>query len=322
MIGGVGEGVSVSVAVGGTGEIEGVCVSVGSGVRETCGVAVARGVSVISGASVLVGTDSATCCGVHAATPHSANSVVKRAHFRNPMFVRTIRRMTLIFLLLTMLMPVPKQADDTISLNPNRTAALRLDGSGAFATTVYDSPGGETITLTADGGALDIVVELLAPDGTSVAYADGPENQAAVLTRVYLDKSGPYTVRVNTFNGEGVGDVELALTVHEAHVLTPDEPLLWVPLGANEVASVALDGFEGEGLTITVRDPRGLLDPRIVLVDMAGSMVAENDDHDGTDPALNRFDARLTGFAAGDGQTLVITEFLGRPGWLEVSIRP
>ena len=38
-------------------------------------------------------------------------------------------------------------------------------------------------------------------------------------------------------------------------------------------------------------------------------------------PALNRFDAQLTGEIP-PGAFLLITDFLGRAGWLEVSINP
>jgi len=54
-IGGVGDGVRVSVAVGGTGVTEGVKVWVGIGVLVGTGVAVKRGVLLTMGASVAVG---------------------------------------------------------------------------------------------------------------------------------------------------------------------------------------------------------------------------------------------------------------------------
>ena len=321
-MGGVGDGVCVLVVVGGMGVIDGVSVRVGSGVRLTAGVAVTWGVSVTSGASVLVGIVSATCCcGVHDAITAARPAIIPaRTHFRNPLLIRTIRGMTLIFLLLIVFFPAFAQGDSTISLNSNRTAVLRLAGDGEFASAVYTSPGSETVTIKADSaGVLDVVVELIGPDGASIAYANAPDNEPPSIARVMLDGAGDYTVRVNTFNGEGSGEVELTLTVEPPLVLTPDSPTLWVPLGANAVATVGIEGFDGEA-AITVRDPDGLLDPRIELLD-GGAVVAANDDHGTADVTLNRFDARLTAVIP-DGAALQITEFLGRAGWVEVLINP
>jgi hypothetical protein len=58
-----------------------------------------------------------------------------------------------------------------------------------------------------------------------------------------------------------------------------------------------------------------------VLTSTDGTPITENDDHGTSDVSLNRFDARLTATVS-DGAVLQITDFLGRPGWLELSIRP
>ncbi len=231
--------------------------------------------------------------------------------------------MTLIFLLLILFVPALAQGDSTISLNSNRTAVLRLAGDGAYATAAYDSDGGDVVSVTADsGGALDTVMELVGPDGRTIAYADAPDTDPSMLVRIALDEAGTYTIRVNTFNGEGSGDVMVTLTVQVPFALTPDAPTVWVPLGVGDVGVVTLDGFDSaDAMTITVRDPRGLLDPRVAVRDGDGTLMAENDDHGTADVTLNRFDARLTAAPTG-GATLAITDFLGRAGWLEVSIRP
>lgn len=229
--------------------------------------------------------------------------------------------MTLIFLLLIVFVPAFAQGDSTISLNSNRTAVLRLTGDGAFATAVYTASGGETVTIEADSsGALDVVLELVGPDGGTIAYADAPDNDAPSIVRVLLDSAGDYTVRVNTFNGEGTGEVEVSLTVEPLLTLTPDSPSVWVPLGANAIALVRVEGFDGDA-AVTVRDPNGLLDPGVALTSPDGEIIAANDDHGTADVTLNRFDARLIA-AVPDGAALQITEFLGRTGWVEVSINP
>lgn len=229
--------------------------------------------------------------------------------------------MTLIFLLLTVFIPALMQGDSTISLNPNRTAVLRLDGDGTFASAVYHAEGGESVTVrveSADG--LDVVLELNGPDGQTLAYADAPDGEMPSLVRVRLADSGAYVLRVNSFNGEGRGDVNVTLTVETPAVLRPDQPTVWVPLGANRTATVVIAGFSGAA-TVSVRDPSGQLDVRVRLIDGDGAALAANDDHGSADVTLNRFDARLMTAAAAD-MTLEITEFLGRAGWLEVSISP
>ena len=105
-----------------------------------------------------------------------------RIHFRNSLFIRTIRGMTLIFLLLTVLLPVFVQGDSTISLNPNLAAVLRLDGDGRFASAYYDSEGSEVVSIEARAAEppLDLVLELLDADGHTLAYVDAPDTDGAV----------------------------------------------------------------------------------------------------------------------------------------------
>jgi hypothetical protein len=110
------------------------------------------------------------------------------------------------------------------------------------------------------------------------------------------------------------------MTVEPLLTLTPDSPSVWVPLGANAIATVLIQGFDGDA-AVTVRDPNGLLDPRLTLISAEDEVIAANDDHGTADVTLNRFDARLIA-AVPDGAALQITEFLGRTGWVEVSINP
>lgn len=231
--------------------------------------------------------------------------------------------MTLIFLLLTVLLSVLAQGDSTISLNPNRASVLRLVGDGHFASAYYDSPGGETVTIRAEftGEPLDLVLELLGVDGLTRAYVDPPDPGAPVVSRVHIDTAGRYTVRINTFNGEGTGDVTVTITPEPQHVLTPDNPRLYLALGTNDSVPVYLEGFDlAQPLTISVSDPTGRLDAFLKVVNTRVVLMS-NDDHGTPNPALNRFDAQLTGEIP-PGAFLLITDFLGRAGWLEVSINP
>ena len=84
----------------------------------------------------------------------------------------------------------------------------------------------------------------------------------------------------------------MTLTVEPPLMLTPESTTLRVPLGANAVATVHIEGFDGVA-AITLRDPNGLLDPRILLTDANNRIIAANDDHGTADVTLNRFDARM-----------------------------
>lgn len=246
-----------------------------------------------------------------------------RIHFRNSLFIRTIRGMTLIFLLLTVLLPVFVQGDSTISLNPNLAAVLRLDGDGRFASAYYDSEGSEVVSIEARAAEppLDLVLELLDADGHTLAYVDAPDTDGAVISGIHMDYASRYTVRVNTFNGEGVGDVSVTVTPEPDYVLTPDTPALRVPVGANQRVLVYLEGFDlTQTLEITVSDSTGQLDPRLDVVNTRVVLMS-NDDHGTADPSLNRFDARLTAQIP-PGAILMITDFLGRAGWLNIAISP
>lgn len=232
--------------------------------------------------------------------------------------------MTLIFLLLTIILPVFAQGDSTISPDSNLAAVLRLDGDGQFAALDYAASDGEIISILAksQGQPLDLVLEVLAPDSRSLVYVDTPVAGRAEIAHLILHDAGTHIIRVNTFNGEGVGEVAITVSPQQALALTPDAPSLVIALGANETAYIALDGFDAapENLwQISVRDPRSLLDPYTLLLDAENAVLAANDDHQTTLPVLNRFDSHLIATIP-KGSRLQITEFMGRSGFFEISV--
>jgi hypothetical protein len=81
-IGGVGDGVKVSVAVGGTGVTDGVKVCVGIGVLLGIGVAVKRGVLLTMGASVAVGGIGSTFPPIASHAPAASSIHIHIQRFR------------------------------------------------------------------------------------------------------------------------------------------------------------------------------------------------------------------------------------------------
>ncbi|MBC8098350.1 MAG: hypothetical protein H7Y11_02805, partial [Armatimonadetes bacterium] len=163
----------------------------------------------------------------------------------------------------------------------------------------------------------------VAYDDDSAAGLAGYAPTDAALIALTLPP-GEYSVRVNSFNGVTVGEVELLLTLDAAlDTQTPSVDTLTVTLYADEVYGVPLMLESIAGLSITVRDPLGVLDPLVTLRDAEGRVVAANDDHNTLDLTLNIFDARISPAEVlpPGAYTLEIREFLGRAGAMEVVIR-
>ncbi len=236
------------------------------------------------------------------------------------------------------------QGDSTTFIAANTPLTLRLNGQNPAIMT-YSSPGNETITLKAralsgeSDTVPDTVVELLSPDGTRLAYNDdlavsveGLQATDSQIARVFLAQPGAYTLRVNSFNGVTEGEVEITLTVVDGvgfvEEITDGVRVLRVNLGHDQRFVHTFEALEGETLHITARDPRGVLDPIIMIYDAAGERIAANDDTDTpfalVGLTLNTFDAQIPVFRApSDGSiTLELREFLGRAGRIELRIAP
>lgn len=229
------------------------------------------------------------------------------------------------------------QPDSTVFLDSNTPVILRLTGHGQPAEAVFEGEQGQIITLVAqavDPTTVDLVLEIVIPSGERLAYNDswlgegtnltppiGFESLAvsdAVLSRLILPDSGTYTVRLNTFNGEGVGDATLTLMIEPVGALILGEVY---PLGLHraEIGTVTLALSAGEKVSMTALAQRGRLDPWLELTNPAGEILAANDDHGTTDLSLNVFDSRLTFTAETDGiYTVRVREFLGRAGTIHL----
>lgn len=243
----------------------------------------------------------------------------------------------LIFITLTvaaLLQPTPP--DSNTSLTADEPLTVRLTTAMPVELT-YTSPGDEIITITAaatDPESLDVTLELRDSDDERVAFndrhdgLDGLAFTDAALDRLYIEAAGTYTLVVDSFNGVTEGDVTVTLTTQNPVVALDwdgDSVTATVDLLPDRARSLTFDGTAGDTVTIIVRDPSALLDPRITLHDPDGAVIAANDDRPINSPmalTLNVFDSYLgvVELPVDGTYTLDIAEFLGRSGVVEVSI--
>ncbi len=224
------------------------------------------------------------------------------------------------------------QPDSTTFIKPDSPLTLRLDGRSP-AVVLYEAQAGDVITVSAralpsaDVALLDTVIEVLTPARARVAYNDDHFGSFSAgelaatdsaIVALLLDEAGTYTIRINSFNGVSAGEIEVTLMQVDAIPATvaPREgvQIVTLDLPANAVFRYALAATP---VTIAVRDPRGALDPVIVVYGADGAVVAQTDDHDQTDLALNIFDAKVR---IERGASVEVREFLGRPGRLEIIV--
>ena len=208
---------------------------------------------------------------------------------------------------------------------------LRLSSPGGWVNLQYESAGEEIVTISARSleelGVLDPVLEVLARDGTRLAYDDdGGENGNARIENLTLALPGLYTIRVNTFNGVSTGEVEITVTTSdpfaEMTTITDDGIVISASLPAHKRYTYRLTGEAGEVITLTVRGLSNGLDPFITLRDADGGRLALNDDHGTEDGTLGRLDAQIAGFALPVGGTYVIevADLTGAAGRFELTI--
>lgn len=212
-------------------------------------------------------------------------------------------------------------------------ADLRLTGDGRFAELTFEASAGDVVTVAARAADLDPVLDVLDATGDRLAYNDdwagGQEVESddpalaslsatdAAVVRLQVPADGELTVRVNTFNGEGVGDVSVEVWLTDPLTVSAGATL-WVPipLAGSAPVEVVVDGGP---FTVTVSDPAGSLDPAVIVRDSTGVVIDANDDHGGVRPDLNRFDAAVRVQQKGRFE-LRITEFMGRAGWVQVQV--
>jgi len=218
-------------------------------------------------------------------------------------------------LLLLLLIPLGVAAQGD-TLTPDTPLIVEMV-DGRPIELVYESAGNEIITVYArsleDPEELDTTLEIIAPDGRSIADNDDHrtdrmdlEQSDSLVSDLVLTEPGSYTVIVDTFSGVAQGSIEVLLITDGGAQPTPESQ---TPIPDNQIDGIVngevaegetftyeFDVEEGETITITVR---GLdaFDPRISLMDSKGRLLAENDDHGTSDQTIGRFDSRIEAFA-------------------------
>lgn len=229
-------------------------------------------------------------------------------------------------------------------LVPGVPVVVVLGGDGPVDLT-YQTRAGESIAVTVRSletqNTLDPTVEVLDADSQRVAYNDDHGSTAnTTLARldsrveVTLDEAAALTVRVNTFSGAQRGRVEVVL-VSDEQAAPPDAPEQTGTLVLSTTPTVIRDAVPpggewtgtftaqaGQFLTLSVRSRDARLDPRVFLRDAAGTTLAQNDDHAGDDPALDRFDSQIAEFLIpADGTyTMTVNGFSGGSGPFELTL--
>jgi len=250
------------------------------------------------------------------------------------------RLVLILWLILSVCVPSRAQVDSTVFLESNTPVVLRLAGNGQPVEAFFAGEAGQIVTIiaqAADPAALDLVLEWVSPTGERAAYnddwagertedfsiPDGFESLAAsdsALIRLILHETGTYSARVNTFNGEGVGDFSLTVSLEPSRAGVMGESTR-IGLHRAEIAALSLELSAGQTVTVTSHDPRGRLDNVLDILSPDGERVASNDDHHSDDVTLNRFDSRLTFTATAAGTYVIqVRDFLGRAGVVTVSL--
>lgn len=199
----------------------------------------------------------------------------------------------------------------------------------------YEGLAGEIITISTltaiTDTAPDTTLEILSPTGKRLAYADDvilPDNNLksdAVLENIELPVDGIYQIRVDSFNGVSVGEVEVILThpLVDYDVLTLDEQTVFQgEITPNTPLEYEFEISVDTSLTLTARDISGTLDPILFIYDANGNLLAFNDDHRTQDLTLDVFDARFTDFNISEPSVIrvVMRDYLGRSGEVELII--
>ncbi len=186
------------------------------------------------------------------------------------------------------------------------------------------------------------MLEVVSPSGERLAYNDdffparmsGDDlNELALqptdsaITALTLTEAGDYRIRVTSFNGVSTGEVEVRVQRVDPVSIqrqSADETVTTaVTLRPNQVAALDITLEAGREYTLTARDPLGVLDPVMQLLDASGAVLAENDDHGDGELTLNIFDSRIESFTASESRDYVLSirDYLGRGGVLRLEVR-
>ena len=227
-------------------------------------------------------------------------------------------------------------------MQADETRVVTLDGENPTLLIYEAIAPGDVITvsgrsLEADAeppAVRDVILAVLDADGEQLAYNDNHNSDRddlapadALIERLLLPEAGTYTIRVDTYGGIFAGEVEVTLTAADLYDATFDEDAdgnltITATLPRDSRYTYTFEAAAGDILTVTVQDTGLTLDPRLMLIDADGTVVASNDDHTSGDLTLDLLDAQITDFSVEvtGRYTVIITDFLGRAGAFDLTL--
>jgi len=242
--------------------------------------------------------------------------------------------------------PTPAQsAASSMPIEPNTPTVIELSAVGP-TNLLYTTSGTETVNVVVrsleEPGTLDTTLKVLGTNGVQLAENDDHTSARAslnafdsVVEQLQLPGAGVYTVQVSSFSGAAEGRVEVTVESASRPVNQNAQPTPVVPVNTgggnvtvNDIVprngsyTYLFTGAAGQVVTITVRATSSDLDPKVTLIAPNETIVAENDDHEDSDPSLTSFDSRIVGITLPqDGAyTVQITGFASTGGPFEMTI--
>jgi hypothetical protein len=216
-----------------------------------------------------------------------------------------------------------------IMITLDAPVTITLKGDAQPIDLIYWAGAGDQITIIArslESEPIDVTLEIL-QENKRIAFNDdhqttlpGLNAHDAAVENLIFPQASDYIIRVNSFNGAQSGHVEIL--VEAIPLAAPCEmPIQKGQLRRNGQFSCILSIDRDSGITITVRDIAGTLDPVLMVLDGNSSRTAYNDDHQSLNLELNTLDSQITDFmlSSGDLYTVQVTDFSGAAGAFELT---
>ncbi len=227
----------------------------------------------------------------------------------------------------------------TLNINLDTPTSISL-GTEAPVILNYKGSANETVTITArsleEANPVDPIIMLTDSGGTELASNDDHRTNRtdlaprdSLIADFTLPAAGRYSIVVTSY--DGAGDVEVLITHESGGASTTTETTQQTSSGDETLEGEVPDGDaythetqanEGEALTIIVRATDNQLDPKVSLIDSAGIVLTDNDDHNSVNSALGPYDSEIPGFVIPETgtYTIEITGFAGIGGTFELTI--
>jgi hypothetical protein len=237
------------------------------------------------------------------------------------------------------LTPTPTASSQTnLTLVENVPVTIALVGGAGPIDLQYTASESQTITVTARSetpDAIDTTLQILSADNENLGFNDDHDTRSqdlssrdSVIEDLELPTAGIYIIRVDSFTGASTGNVIVTLDVAgngRAVNEAAESIIVTDHLRSNRSYEITFDGNEGDVVTITARDLPDDdvdIDPLLTLLSDEGDVLAENDDHETRDLALDLFDARIESFVlpTNGTYTIQVDDYFGDPGEFELTI--